>query len=192
MSTSPTAGIELLAVSRRRLRLEWLKRHEHELALDPIILGDIRFGILLLAKGRRRRKLEQWFDAGVQRLQCLSWEAESGLRWAALFAALRRSGHAMPIRFTPQNEAAQASRICHGRKSFTDEFHRLSRDISEWVDNTTPEDVGQLGYWVGYRIAKAFYRHAPDKRVAIREMIQMTDAHGLLARSGWYPGIVLN
>lgn len=46
--------------------LEWLKLHEREIAVDPIILGEIRFGILLLPKGRRRRKLEQWFDAGVQ------------------------------------------------------------------------------------------------------------------------------
>jgi hypothetical protein len=65
-------------------------------------------------------------------------------------------------------------------------------DLSDWVDNTTPESVGQLGYWVGYRIAKAFYQHAPDKRAAIREMIQMTDPHAFLAKSGWYPGIVLN
>lgn len=65
------------------------------------------------------------------------------------------------------------------------------RDLSAWVDNTTADSVGQLGYWVGYRIAKSFYQRAPDKRIAIRELIQMTDAHALLARSGWSPGIVL-
>jgi hypothetical protein len=65
-------------------------------------------------------------------------------------------------------------------------------DLSDWVDNTTPENVGQLGYWVGYRIARSYYHHAPDKRAAIREMIEMTDPHAFLARSGWYPGIVLN
>jgi predicted nucleic acid-binding protein len=78
--------------------LQWLKRHEREIAVDPIILGEIRFGILLLAKGRRRRKLERWFDAGVQLLQCLPWEAETGLRWAALLATLRQTGRAMPIK----------------------------------------------------------------------------------------------
>lgn len=65
-------------------------------------------------------------------------------------------------------------------------------DLSDWVDNTTAESVGQLGYWVGYRIAKAFHQHAPDKRAAIREMIRMTDPRELLAKSGWYPGIALN
>jgi hypothetical protein len=66
------------------------------------------------------------------------------------------------------------------------------KDLSAWVDNTTPEDVGQLGYWVGYRIAKAYYQNAPDKREAVREMIEMTDPRAFLAKSGWHPGIVLN
>lgn len=67
-----------------------------------------------------------------------------------------------------------------------------SKDLSAWVDNTTANDVGQLGYWVGYRIAKSYYRTARDKRAAIREMIEMTDARAFLAASGWSPGIVLN
>jgi len=65
-------------------------------------------------------------------------------------------------------------------------------DLSAWFDNTTADDPGQLGYWVGYRIAKSYYQQAADKRAAIRELIQATDAHAILARSGWHPGIVLN
>jgi predicted nucleic acid-binding protein len=90
--------------------LEWLRRHEREIAVDPIILGEIRFGILLLAKGRRRRKLEHWFDAGVQRLQCLSWEAETGRRWAALLATLRQTGRAIPIK----DSLIAATALVHG------------------------------------------------------------------------------
>jgi len=65
-------------------------------------------------------------------------------------------------------------------------------DLSAWFDNTTAENVGQLGYWAGYRIAKAHYQNAKDKQTAVREMIQMTDAHAFLAKSGWRPGIALN
>jgi hypothetical protein len=65
-------------------------------------------------------------------------------------------------------------------------------DLSAWFDNTTAEDVGQLGYWVGYRIVRSYYQTAPDKRAAIREMIQMTDARAFLAGSSWRPGILLN
>jgi hypothetical protein len=78
--------------------VEWLRHNEREIAVDPIILGEVRFGILLLRKGRKRAGLEQWFDAGVQRLHCLPWEAKTGLRWAALLASLRASGRAMPIK----------------------------------------------------------------------------------------------
>lgn len=65
-------------------------------------------------------------------------------------------------------------------------------DLSQWFDNSTPDDVGQLGYWVGYRIAKSYYLRTPDKRAAVHEMIEMTDARVFLAKSGWSPGIVLN
>lgn len=76
----------------------WLRNNEREIAVDPIILGEVRFGILLLPKGRRRSRLERWFDDGVQRLQCMPFEAQTALRWAELLAALRTSGRAMPIR----------------------------------------------------------------------------------------------
>ena len=78
--------------------VEWLRRHERDIAVDPIILGEVRFGILLLPRGKRRTRLERWFDAGVQRLVCIPWEAETGLRWAEMLANLRASGRAMPIK----------------------------------------------------------------------------------------------
>lgn len=78
--------------------LEWLRENERELAVDPFILGEIRFGILLLSKGARRTRLERWFDLGVARLHCLAWDADAGLRWARLLARLRASGKAMPIK----------------------------------------------------------------------------------------------
>ena len=78
--------------------VEWLVHNESELAVDPIILGEIRFGILLLPRGRRRSRLERWFEDGVQRLQCIPWDASTGLRWAELLAMLRLEGRAMPIK----------------------------------------------------------------------------------------------
>lgn len=51
--------------------LAWLAANEAQIAVDPFILGELRFGILLLAAGRRRASLERWFDAGVQRIHCL-------------------------------------------------------------------------------------------------------------------------
>ena len=41
----------------------WLRAHERDIAVDPVILGELRFGILVLPKGRKRSALERWFDA---------------------------------------------------------------------------------------------------------------------------------
>ncbi len=90
--------------------IAWLKAHEREIAVDPVVVGEIRFGILLLPKGKRRNRLERWFDAGVRRLQCLPWDADTALRWAELLAALRRSGRAMPIK----DSLIAATALVHG------------------------------------------------------------------------------
>jgi hypothetical protein len=78
--------------------VQWLRSNEPEIAVDPIILGEVRFGILLLPRGRRRSRLERWFEEGVRRLQCIPWEASTGLCWAELLATLRSAGRAMPIK----------------------------------------------------------------------------------------------
>jgi predicted nucleic acid-binding protein len=76
----------------------WLRKHEPEIAVDPVILGELRFGILILPKGRKRTALERWFDMGAGRLHCLPWDADTGLKWAELLAQLRAAGKAMPIK----------------------------------------------------------------------------------------------
>ena len=72
--------------------------------------GARRLDALLLPKGRRRATLERWFDEGVQRLNCVPFEAETGLRWAELLARLRTSGRAMPIK----DSLIAATALVHG------------------------------------------------------------------------------
>jgi toxin FitB len=101
--------------------VKWLRRNEREIVVDPIILGELRFGILLIPKGKRRIKLERWFEAGVQRLQCLPWEAKTGLQWAALLAKLRADGLAMPIKDSLIAATALANDLTiatHNRRDF--------------------------------------------------------------------------
>ena len=78
--------------------LAWLRAHERDIAVDPVILGELRCGILILPKGRKRTALERWFDEGVGRLHCLPWDAATGLKWAELLARLRTTGKAVPIK----------------------------------------------------------------------------------------------
>ena len=90
--------------------VEWLRSHERELAVNPIILGELEYGILLLPAGRRRARLEQWFTAGVQRLRVLDFDAATAAAWAHLLARLKKKGHAMPIKVS----LIAATALAHG------------------------------------------------------------------------------
>ena len=78
--------------------LEWLRANEAELAVDPVILGEIHFGIDRMPPGQRRKRFELWFAEGVENLVCLPIDAATGIRWAQLLAKLRASGNAMPFK----------------------------------------------------------------------------------------------
>jgi Predicted Zn-dependent protease (DUF2268) len=67
-----------------------------------------------------------------------------------------------------------------------------STDLKPWLYNGvgTPEKPGDLGYWVGYTIAKSYYAHAKDKRAAIRTLLELKDPKQILAHSGWRAGVI--
>ena len=90
--------------------VHWLSTHEREFVVDPIILGEIEFGILLLPEGRRRGRLERWFEEGVLKIRCLPWTPATGRRWARLLADLRTRGQAMPIK----DSQIAATALLHG------------------------------------------------------------------------------
>jgi predicted nucleic acid-binding protein len=90
--------------------VDWLRAHEPEIAVDPVILGELRFGILILPKGKKRSALEPWFDAGIARLHCVPFDADTGLKWAELLAGLRKTGKAMPIK----DSLIAATAMVHG------------------------------------------------------------------------------
>jgi toxin FitB len=78
--------------------VEWLRHNERSIVVDPIVLGEIRFGILLIERSARRTKLETWLEQGIGRIHCIPFDALVGLRWAQLLADLRRRGRPMSIK----------------------------------------------------------------------------------------------
>ena len=77
--------------------VSWLSDHEADCVVDPVILGEMYVGVLVLPDGRKRSRLQAWFDALVQAIDCLPWDAAVGRRWARLVSDLRRRGLAVPI-----------------------------------------------------------------------------------------------
>lgn len=61
---------------------------------------------------------------------------------------------------------------------------------SGWLYNGlgTPKKPGDLGYWLGWRIAKKYYEAMPNKRAALSELIALKDPKAILRKSRWKPG----
>jgi toxin FitB len=78
--------------------VDWLSRHETDIVVSPIILGELEYGILSMPSGRRRTRLLNWFSRGVGHLHVLEIDRETSHTWAALLATLKRKGRAMPLK----------------------------------------------------------------------------------------------
>ena len=50
-----------------------------------------------LPKGRKRTRLEAWYGALVDTVECLPWDAKTSREWAQLVVDLRRHGRVMPL-----------------------------------------------------------------------------------------------
>jgi len=92
------------------LVVQWLRENESDLAITPIVLGELQYGILLLPFGRRRQRLEKWFAAGVQRLRVLDFDADAAAAWARLLADLKMKGLAMSVK----DSLIAATALAHG------------------------------------------------------------------------------
>lgn len=86
--TKPNANSRVVA---------WLTKNEAKLFVDPIIVGELRVGILALPRGHKRQRLEQWLEQVVDTIECLPWDATVSRRWAALVVELKRKGETVPL-----------------------------------------------------------------------------------------------
>ncbi len=62
----------------------------------------------------------------------------------------------------------------------------LGTERAGWLYSNRGEgEPNDLGYWMGYQIAKAYYQRAEDKQQAIRDMLSIQDAEAFLETSGY-------
>ncbi|NIM52745.1 MAG: hypothetical protein GTN78_05445 [Gemmatimonadales bacterium] len=54
-----------------------------------------------------------------------------------------------------------------------------------WAEPRYPEEPRDLGYAMGFRIVKAYYEQAPDKKGAVRDILSVTDYPVFLELSGY-------
>lgn len=63
---------------------------------------------------------------------------------------------------------------------------RGGTETKGWIYDATPGGgrPADLGYWIGYRIARAYYQRSDDKAAALQQLLAIDDAETLLERSG--------
>jgi predicted nucleic acid-binding protein len=66
---------------------------QHRVAIPVIVLGEFRYGIL---ESRHRKAYEEWLEANLRHFELLAITAETTIPYAALRAALKRSGRPIP------------------------------------------------------------------------------------------------
>lgn len=88
------------------------------------------------------------------------------------------------------NEAAAEFGIQHEGELWSRfRSEMLGSRTGDWmfVRPEVPAWPQDLGYWIGYRIARSYYDDAADKRSAIRDILGLTDFEGFLRASGYDP-----
>lgn len=117
--------------------LEWLIRHDSQLAIPGIVVPEVAFGIDKLQPDRRTKRLMRGLDAWRQRLagRVMAFNEESALVYGELIGASAKQGRPM----SAQDGMIAAIARVHGGKLAT----RNVRDFEHaGVDIVNPWGVG--------------------------------------------------
>jgi hypothetical protein len=98
---------------------------------------------------------------------------------AELIAELTAGRHINPAaeRYGSEHEAQLWAQFRHDM---------TAREPGEWMwVQPKSGQPAELGYWMGYRIARSYYERADDKKQAILDILALTDFDGFLAMSGY-------
>jgi hypothetical protein len=59
------------------------------------------------------------------------------------------------------------------------------KDYTGWLYSSVKDRPNDLGYWMGYKISKAYYDQAHDKKAAIDEILHIKNFNTFLDQSGY-------
>jgi predicted nucleic acid-binding protein len=78
--------------------IKWASHNKLDIVTSPIVIGEVRAGILFLPPGRRRHQLSEWFGKHVAHIKVVEFDAQSAMVWAELLAEMKLKGRTMPIK----------------------------------------------------------------------------------------------
>jgi predicted nucleic acid-binding protein len=112
------------------LVLQWLSEHEEELAVNPIVVGELEYGILCLPGGKRRTRLMHWFTEALKHLPLLEVDDSTAHIWAQLLADLKRKGQTMAVKDSLIAASAKQYELTLATRNVADFRHCGIR----WID----------------------------------------------------------
>ncbi|HTH55328.1 MAG TPA: DUF2268 domain-containing putative Zn-dependent protease [Cyclobacteriaceae bacterium] len=59
------------------------------------------------------------------------------------------------------------------------------KDFKGWLYSTSEGRPNDLGYWMGYKITKAYYDQSMDKKAAVKDILNIKDFRKFLEKSGY-------
>ncbi len=112
----------------------WLERHDASLHVSTLTLAEIGKGIHLLAAGRKRRKLEAWFEEVIESFagRIVPFDLEACRAWGAFYASHQQKGRNL----ASFDSLIAASALAHGHIIAT-------RNTADF-----PDDVPVVNPWV--------------------------------------------
>ena len=79
--------------------ISWLRERQSQLYTSAVAMAEICYGIERLPTGRRRRRLEQWFDEVIENMgdHILRFDTRAAHHWGKMQALLEREARRMPL-----------------------------------------------------------------------------------------------
>ncbi|HAV64698.1 MAG TPA: VapC toxin family PIN domain ribonuclease [Verrucomicrobiales bacterium] len=113
--------------------LAWLEKHDADLHVSVITLGEIEKGIRLLPRSRKRSQLERWYDELVASFEGRVLPVDQAVmsEWSALYARNQKAGRLLP----GFDSLLAATAACHGLTIATrnaDDFPADAKLVNPW------------------------------------------------------------
>jgi predicted nucleic acid-binding protein len=113
--------------------LAWLDRHDPALHISTLTMAEILKGIHLLAVGRKRAALENWFEELMASFtgRIVPFDEDAGRVWGAFYARHERKGRLL----SSFDSLLAATALAHGHTLAT-------RNVTDF-----PDDVPVVNPW---------------------------------------------
>jgi len=120
--------------------VDWLERHDAELALSTIVIGEIAFGIEKIDAEQRARRLTSDFDALRRRYadRIFAFTEAAALNYGMLMGERKRAGRPMPIADAMIAAIARTHGAGLATRNLADFDGSGLELISPWADRRSP------------------------------------------------------